>query len=194
MKNIQALCVYCGSTEDVDPIYLEAAKNFGTILAAHGIRLIYGGGGVGLMGAIADAVLAHNGDVTGIMPEFLLDIEVAHEGVTEMIVVDSMHSRKQKMFELADAFVVLPGGFGTLDEVVEILTWKQLCRHDKPILLANIAGYWGPLIALIAAITDEGFAQPQNADLLTTVPSVEAILPALAAAPEPAIHTVTSKV
>jgi len=194
MKNIQAICVYCGSTEDVDPIYLEAAKNFGTILAAHGIRLIYGGGGVGLMGAIADAVLARNGDVTGIMPEFLLDIEVGHEGVTEMIVVDSMHSRKQKMFELADAFVVLPGGFGTLDEVVEILTWKQLCRHDKPILLANIAGYWDPLIALIAAIIDEGFAQPQNADLLTTVPSVEAILPALAAAPEPAIHTVTSKV
>jgi len=194
MKNIQAICVYCGSTEDVDPIYLEAAKNFGTLLAVHGIRLIYGGGGVGLMGAIADAVLARNGDVTGIMPEFLLDIEVGHEGVTEMIVVDSMHSRKQKMFELADAFVVLPGGFGTLDEVVEILTWKQLCRHDKPVLLANIAGYWDPLIALIAAIIDEGFAQPQNADLLTAVPSVEELLPALAAASEPAIHPVTSEI
>ncbi len=194
MKNIQALCVYCGSTEDVDPIYLEAAKNFGTIMAAHGIRLIYGGGGVGLMGAIADAVLARNGDVTGIMPEFLLDIEVGHEGVRDMLIVDSMHSRKQKMFDLADAFIVLPGGFGTLDEVVEILTWKQLCRHDKPVLLANIGGYWDPLITLITSMTHAGFAQPQNVNLLTTVTSVEEILPALAAAAEPAIHAVASEI
>ena len=194
MKNINALCVYCGSTEAVDPVYLEAAKNFGAIMADHGIRLIYGGGGAGLMGAIADAVLARNGNVTGIMPEFLLDIEVGHEGVTEMIVVNSMHSRKQKMFDLADAFVILPGGLGTLDEMIEILTWKQLCRHDKPVLLANVSGYWDPFMALIDSIIYAGFAKPKSAELLTTVASIEEILPALTTAAEPAIHILTREI
>jgi len=194
MKDIQALCVYCGSTESVAPVYLEAAERLGAVLADNGIRLVYGGGGIGLMGAVADGALARGGKVVGIMPEFLLEIEVGHEGVEDMIFVDSMHSRKQKMFDLADAFIVLPGGFGTLDEAIEILTWKQLCRHDKPVVLVNIEGYWDPLQKLIDSLIDGGFARPQNADLLTTVTKVEDILSALAAAPEPMIRTVSSEI
>lgn len=194
MKDIQAICVYCGSAGDVDPVYLEAAKRFGTILADHGIKLIYGGGGVGLMGAVADATLAQGGEVIGVIPSFLLDVEVGHAGVTEMTVVDSMHTRKQKMFDLADAFVVLPGGLGTLEEVLEVLTWKQLHRHDKPILLANIDGYWDPLTAMVNAIIQKGFAKPQCSEFFITVATVEAILPSLAKAADPSIQTVTSEI
>ncbi len=189
MKNVSALCVYCGSSGNVDQVYLEAAEQTGALLAKKGIRLVFGGGGIGLMGTVADAVLAGNGEVIGVMPKFLEDIEVAHERITELIVVDSMHTRKQKMFDLSDAFLVLPGGYGTLDEMIEIITWKQLRRHDKPVLLVNVAGYWDPFQTLVNSIIKKGFARPKDFELFTIVSSVEEILPTLALAPEPMLHT-----
>lgn len=192
MKNVSALCVYCGSSGNVDQVYLEAAEQTGALLAKKGIRLVFGGGGIGLMGTVADAVLAGNGEVIGVMPKFLEDIEVAHERITELIVVDSMHTRKQKMFDLSDAFLVLPGGYGTLDEMIEIITWKQLRRHDKPVLLVNVAGYWDPFQTLVNSIIKKGFARPKDFELFTIVSSVEEILPTLALAPEPMLHTAIS--
>ena len=194
MKNVSALCVYCGSSGNVDQVYLEAAEQTGALLAKKGIRLVFGGGGIGLMGTVADGVLAGNGEVIGVMPKFLEDIEVAHERITELIVVDSMHTRKQKMFDLSDAFLVLPGGYGTLDEMIEIITWKQLRRHDKPVLLVNVAGYWDPFQTLVNSIIKKGFARPKDFDLFTIVSSVEEILPTLALAPEPMLHTAISGV
>jgi hypothetical protein len=148
MSEIKAVCVYCGSSPGTEPAFTEAAKKLGKILAENGVRLVYGGGSVGLMGALAHAVLAHGGEATGIIPEFLMQKERAtHDH--EMIVTRGMHERKRKMFERADAFVALPGGIGTLEELVEQLTWVQLGRHKKPILIANIDGYWNPLLELI---------------------------------------------
>ncbi|MGB1547934.1 MAG: TIGR00730 family Rossman fold protein [Alphaproteobacteria bacterium] len=192
MKNVRAICVYCGSSGRVDPIYLETAREVGRLLAEQGIRLVFGGGGIGLMGAVADATLEGDGEVIGVMPKFLEDIEVAHQRITELIVVDSMHARKQKMFDLADAFLVLPGGYGTLDEMVEMITWKQLRQHDKPILIVNTAGYWDPFAKLVDSIIQHKFARSGDRDLYTMVSSVKEILPALAAAAEPKLHTTSS--
>lgn len=149
MKKINAICVYCGSSPGTEPVFIEAAKHFGKILAESGVRLVYGGGSVGLMGALAESVLDHGGHVTGIIPEFLTKRERPRQLPQELIVTRDMHERKRNMFERADAFVALPGGIGTLEELVEQLTWVQLGRHRKPILIANIAGYWGPLLVLI---------------------------------------------
>ncbi len=149
MNKINAICVYCGSSSGTEPVFIEAAKNFGKILAENGVRLVYGGGSVGLMGALAESVLDHGGHVTGIIPEFLTKRERPRRLPQELIVTRDMHERKRNMFERADAFVALPGGIGTLEELVEQLTWVQLGRHKKPILIANISGYWGPLLALI---------------------------------------------
>jgi uncharacterized protein (TIGR00730 family) len=146
---IRKICVYCGSGPGNDPAYLKAAREFGEILAREKIELIYGGGNVGLMGEIAHAVLAEGGKVTGIIPEFLVAREHAKGNVDHLIVTRDMHERKRKMFELADAFVALPGGVGTLEELVEQLTWAQLGQHKKPILVANIKDFWQPLSALI---------------------------------------------
>jgi uncharacterized protein (TIGR00730 family) len=179
MKEIKRLCVYCGSSGAVETRYREAASELGARLAAAGIELVYGGGRVGLMGLLADAALATNGKVTGIIPRRLLDAEVAHPGVTELVVVDSMHDRKRLMAEEADAFAVLPGGIGTLDELFEMLSWKQLELHDKPILLVDIGGYWAPLRALLDHIVVNGFARPQTRRLLHVVPSVSALMAAL---------------
>ena len=162
MRNIRRLCVYCGSSGAVDRQYREAASELGARLAAAGIGLVYGGGRVGLMGLLADAALAAGGEVTGVIPHRLRDAELAHHGVTELVVVDSMHGRKRVMAERADAFAILPGGVGTLDELFEILSWKQLALHDKPILLVDIAGYWAPLRALLEHIVARGFARPQT--------------------------------
>jgi uncharacterized protein (TIGR00730 family) len=142
---IRRLCVYCGSSPGVDPRYREAARALGGGLAARGIELVYGGGRNGLMGLVADAVLAGGGKVTGVIPLHLQNRELAHVGLSELLVVDSMHERKRVMAERADAFAVLPGGIGTLDETVEILSWRQLGLHDKPIYVVDIAGYWSPL-------------------------------------------------
>jgi uncharacterized protein (TIGR00730 family) len=149
MSKINALCVYCGSSPGIDPAFLTAAQALGKILAENAVRLVYGGGSVGLMGALAHAVLDHGGEVTGVIPEFLIKRERPRRLPQEIIVTADMHERKRIMFDRADGFVALPGGLGTLEELVEQLTWVQLGRHKKPILVANIAGYWNPLLRLI---------------------------------------------
>jgi len=189
MKKIRRLCVYCGSSGAVEASYREAASELGARLGAAGIELVYGGGRVGLMGLLADAVLTTNGKVTGIIPRRLLDAEVAHRGVTELIVVDNMRDRKRLMAEKADAFAVLPGGIGTLDELFEILSWKQLGLHDKPILLVDIGGYWTPLHALLDHIVVTGFAREHTRGLLQVVPNVAALMAALSK--EPAVSRKT---
>jgi hypothetical protein len=189
MRRIRRLCVYCGSSDAVDARYRQVAKELGGRLAAAGIELVYGGGRVGLMGLLANAVLSANGTVIGIIPRRLVDAEVAHTGVTELVVVDSMHDRKRVMAEKADAFAILPGGIGTLDEFFEIVSWKQLSLHDKPILLVDIGDYWVPLRALLDHIVVNGFARPQTRGLLHVVPSVSALMAALSK--EPAISRKT---
>jgi uncharacterized protein (TIGR00730 family) len=180
MQNIRRLCVYCGSSGAVDERYREAARELGAGLATAGIGLVYGGGRVGLMGLLADAVLVAGGEVTGIIPSRLWDAELAHRGVTEPVIVDSMHERKRLMAEKADAFAILPGGIGTLDEMFEILGWKQLDLHRKPIFLVDIGGYWGPLRALLDHIVAHGFARPETRGLLQVVPTVAALMASLA--------------
>jgi len=179
MTEIKRLCVYCGSSGAVEASYREAASELGARLAAAGIELVYGGGRVGLMGLLADAALIGGGKVTGVIPTRLLRAEVAHSGVTELVVVESMHVRKRLMAEKADAFAVLPGGIGTLDELFETLSWKQLDLHDKPILLVDIGGYWAPLRKLLDHIVVNDFAREQTRGLLHVVPSVSALMTAL---------------
>ena len=185
MAAVKRICVYCGSSGRVDEIYRAAATRLGVILAKSGIELIYGGGRIGLMGLMADAALASGGRVTGIIPIHLHDREVGHPGLSELVVVDNMHDRKRRMFELADAFAVLPGGLGTLDETLEIITWKQLGLHDKPVVLVDVAGYWTPLIELFDHIVAAGFAERRSLRLYRVVPRVDDVLGALASAPEP---------
>ncbi len=189
MRNIRRLCVYCGSSGAVDERYREAAKELGAGLATAGVGLVYGGGRVGLMGLLADAVLVAGGEVTGIIPSRLRDAELAHTGVTELVVVDSMHDRKRLMAEKADAFAILPGGIGTLDEFFEIVSWRQLSLHDKPILLVDIGDYWAPLRALLDHIVVNGFARPQTRGFVHVVPSVSALMAALSK--EPAVSRKT---
>jgi uncharacterized protein (TIGR00730 family) len=149
MSEINALCVYCGSSPGTDPAFTAAARALGKALAENNVRLIFGGGSTGIMGTVSEAVLEHGGRVTGIIPDFLVRRERPEQNGTQQIVVPDMHVRKRKMFEMADGFVALPGGIGTLEELVEQLTWVQLGRHKKPILIANIKGYWDPLLTLI---------------------------------------------
>ena len=172
---IRSLCVYCGSWSGTDPSLEEFARTFGSACAARGIELIYGGGGIGLMGTVAEAALADGGRVTGIIPRSLLESEPPFSTVTELVVVDSMHERKRQMFDRADGFVVLPGGLGTLDETIEMITWRQLGFHGKPIVLANVRGYWNPLLTLFDHIVATGFAQPDSHDLYTVADSVDGI-------------------
>jgi uncharacterized protein (TIGR00730 family) len=183
MSHLRRLCVYCGSSGAVEARYREAARELGARLGAAGIELVYGGGRVGLMGLLADAALAAGGRVTGIIPRRLVDAETAHLGVTELVVVDNMHDRKRLMAEKADAFAVLPGGIGTLDELFETLSWKQLGLHDKPLLLVDIGGYWALLRALLDHLVATNFARPQTRELLRVVPSVPALMAVLAEVP-----------
>lgn len=176
---IRTVCVYCGSGAGVDPAYAEAARRFGNILAENRIGLVYGGGCIGLMGEIARAVLEAGGHVTGIIPSFLTEREVMLKDVQELIVVDGMHQRKHLMFSRSDAFVALPGGLGTLEELVEQLTWSQLGQHDKPIVLANIAGFWDPLRALFDHMSDNRFIRAGAELKLQIIDRVEDILPAI---------------
>jgi hypothetical protein len=157
MAHLRSICVYCGSNDGKSPDYPRAAEQLGRDMAEAGIRLVYGGGSVGLMGIVARSVMAHGGEVTGIIPQFLKDREVMLTEVSELIVTADMHERKRIMFERSDAFVALPGGIGTLEEVVEMMTWAQLDQHEKPILIVNINGFWDPLIALFGRMTGEGF-------------------------------------
>ena len=178
-SKIGKICVYCGSGPGTDPAFVAAAQAFGEILTKNGIGLVYGGGGVGIMGAIARAVHDHGGEVTGIIPKFLMSRERALHGTHELIVTHDLHERKRKMFEMADAFVALPGGVGTLEEIVEQMTWAQLGRHKKPILLANIGGFWDPLCALLDHMKKLEFIRGDlNFDLLVA-DTVDDILPML---------------
>lgn len=161
MIKIRNVCVYCGSAEGADPLFLETATALGRSLAEAGIGLVYGGGNHGLMGAVARAVLAHGGRVTGIIPSFLQKRESMIENAQELLVVDDMHTRKRLMFERADAFVALPGGVGTLEELVEQLTWVQLGQHGKPVLIADVGGFWRPLLSLFAHMREHGFIREQ---------------------------------
>jgi len=179
MSKINAICVYCGSSAGTDPAFLEAAQSLGKMLAANGVRLVYGGGSVGLMGALADAVLNHGGVITGVIPEFLTAKERPRRVAQELIVTRDMHERKRTMFDRADAFVALPGGIGTLEEIVEQMTWAQLGRHRKPILFANINGYWDPLLVLIDHMRALKFLQPLPQVDYLVARSSEDILPML---------------
>jgi uncharacterized protein (TIGR00730 family) len=183
MATISRLCVYCGSAGAVDRRYREAARELGECLAERGIELVFGGGRIGLMGVVADAVLAGGGRVTGVIPDRLRDAELAHPGATELIVTGSMHERKRVMAERADAFAVLPGGIGTLDEMFEILTWRQLGLHDKPIFLVDVAGYWQKLRALLDHLVAQHFAADLVPRLLQVVPDIAALMDALGSAP-----------
>ena len=179
MSTIESICVYCASGPGNDPAYIQAATKFGRVLAENGIGLVYGGGSVGLMGAVADSVLDHGGHVTGVIPEFLVDREHMLLRVQERIITPDMHARKQTMFERADAFVALPGGIGTLEELVEQMTWAQLGRHKKPILVLNVLQFWEPLCALIDHMKRLAFIRPAMWVDFLVAETVEEILPML---------------
>src|SRR4030081_1615140 len=182
MNKIKTVCVYCGSGPGTNPRFVEAATELGRMFAENGVSLVYGGGSNGLMGAIAKSTLDHGGNVIGIMPDFLIVSENALARVQELIVTPDMHERKRLMFERSDAFVALPGGIGTLEELVEQMTWKQLGRHSKPVLLANINGFWEPLLALLAHMRATEFIRPSLAVDILKAERVEDILPRLRAA------------
>jgi uncharacterized protein (TIGR00730 family) len=182
MTAIHSVAVFCGSNSGSDPAFAAAARALGRGLAEAGLRLVYGGGRVGLMGAVADAALEAGGEILGVIPEFLTRREVAHTGV-ELTVTDSMHSRKQRMFSEADVFVSLPGGLGTLDETIEIITWRQLGLHDKPVVLCDVAGSTAPLRAAIEAAIGLGFAPARVRDLFLVVDGVAPLLEHLRALP-----------
>ena len=182
---ISSVAVFCGSRFGSRPEYAAQSRALGTALGQAGVRLVYGGGHVGLMGTVADATLAAGGTVTGVIPRFLHSREIMHEGVTDLTVTDRMHDRKARMFACSDAFVVMPGGLGTFDETIEIMTWRQLRQHDKPIYIVNIAGWADPLLAMIDACIEDGFASPSARDLFAVVPDVATLMAALAALPAP---------
>jgi uncharacterized protein (TIGR00730 family) len=179
MSTIKSICVYCASGPGNNPAFAEAAKRFGRILAENGVRLVYGGGSVGLMGTLADSVLDHGGAVTGVIPDFLMNREHMLLRVQERIVTRDMHERKRVMFERADAFVALPGGIGTLEELVEQMTWAQLGRHKKPILILNSEKFWDPLCALIDHMEKLAFIRPGLSVKYLVTERVEDILPKL---------------
>jgi uncharacterized protein (TIGR00730 family) len=167
-KETRSVCVFCASSNGVDPIFLEAARALGTSIAKRGWRLVYGGAEVGLMGVMANAALARGGAVTGVIPRAIVDREIAHRGLTELIETASMHERKAEMAKRADAFLVLPGGLGTLDEMCEILTWALLGIHDKPVVLINTAGYWNRFLHLLDGAVEAGFLRPPHRALCLT--------------------------
>jgi uncharacterized protein (TIGR00730 family) len=185
MPRIQSICVYCGSSNRAPRRHREAAAELGVLMAEAGIELVFGGGRVGLMGAVADGALAAGARVTGIIPEHLLRAEVKHAEVTKLIVTKSMHQRKAQMFKRSDAFVILPGGPGTLDEFFEILTWRQLQLHDKPIVLCGVDGYWKKLVQLVDWFVDNNYTRRDFRHLFTVVERVEDIIPTLLSARKP---------
>ena len=193
-SGLQHICVYCGSGSGRNPAYAEAARELGCMLASARIGLVYGGGSLGLMGEVARSVLDHGGHVTGIIPGFLSEREHMLTEAQELIVVDDMHQRKQLMFTKSDAFVALPGGLGTLEEFVEQLTWSQLGRHRRPIVLANIEGFWNPLLAQFESMVTEGFIRPGLDLNLLVVDRVEDIIPAIEQALALAVPRVEAEV
>lgn len=187
MTALKSVCVYCGSAFGANPNHRGSAERFGELLGRNGIDLVYGGGRVGLMGVIADSALKNGSKVIGVIPEHLQSKEVGHQGISELRIVPNMHERKELMFQLSDAFVILPGGFGTLDEAFEMITWRQLRLHDKPIVLLDNDGYWAPFVRLNEHIVQQGFAKPAALSLYTVIDDVEAVIPALRRAPAPAV-------
>jgi uncharacterized protein (TIGR00730 family) len=181
MATLKRICVFCGSSFGARPAYKQAAEQLGKTLATRGLGLVYGGGNVGLMGAIADATLAAGGEVIGVIPDSLLRREVGHKGLTKLLVVQTMHERKSKMADLADAFIALPGGFGTMEEFCEIVTWSQLGIQQKPCGLLNIDGYWDHLLAMLNHSVDEKFVRPENSELILVARNPDSMLERLMA-------------
>jgi uncharacterized protein (TIGR00730 family) len=178
-----ALCVFCGARFGADPAYRDLAGRLGRLLAENGVTLVYGGGGVGLMGVVANAALAVPGKVVGIIPRFLLDREAGHPNLTETVVVETMHERKLQMFERSDGFVILPGGLGTLEEFFEVLSWRTMGLHDKPIIILDHNGYWDPLVALLNRVVEGSFADRRYLDQIAVVTKLEELLPTIARMP-----------
>ena len=188
MSSIRSVCVYCGSSPGRNGLYLEAGTTLGRAIADAGLRLVYGGGTKGIMGAVAAGAAERGGRIIGIIPRFLIRKEAgehAPQALDEFVVVENMHERKHRMFEESDAFVALPGGVGTLEEIVEIMTWAQLGRHRKPIVFANVAGFWNPMLALIDHMRAEGFVHTSHLVQPIVVDDAAGIVPALLAAAEP---------
>jgi hypothetical protein len=182
---IRSVCVYCGSQPGRNPLYIEAGRALGRSIAEHGLRLVYGGGTRGIMGAVASGVMSNGGRVLGIIPEFLMDKEASKHSLgalTEVVVTENMHQRKHRMFEEADAFVTLPGGIGTLEEIVEIMTWGQLGRHRKPMVFANINKFWEPMLQLVDHMAGEGFIHTAHLVKPMVIDNVDEIVPAILAA------------
>ncbi len=179
MTILSSVCVYCGSSFGADPVYEAAATRLGQLFAERDIRLVYGGGSVGLMGTIAQATLDAGGSVTGIIPQFLEKREVMLSSVDDLIITKDMHERKQLMFRKADAFIALPGGIGTLEEAVEMMTWAQLGQHKKPIALANINGFWSPLLTLLDHMRTQGFIRPETEVPYLVAKGIDDALPLL---------------
>jgi len=176
MTTIRSVCVYCGAHAPQTPAHFHAATQLGELLAVHNITLVYGGARIGMMGVLADSALKNGGKVIGIIPDQLQQSEVGHHGITALHVVPNMHTRKQMMFDWSDAFVVLAGGIGTMDELFEMLTWRQLKIHNKPIILVDTDGYWQPLLALLNHIIDSGYASPKIRELYTVVGDAEGVV------------------
>jgi uncharacterized protein (TIGR00730 family) len=187
-RPLKRICVFCGSRAGADPVYRDAARAVGRLFAEHGITLVFGGGGVGMMGAVAEAVLAAGGEAIGVIPEGLKRKELAFEGLTELIVTNTMHERKQRMADLADGFIALPGGFGTFEEFCEILTWAQLGLHEKPCGLLNVKGYYTPLLALFDHALREGFLKPEYRQLVLTEDDPHKLLAAMRAYRPPTLE------
>ena len=191
MSDIKTACVYCGSSNNVDEIYKDASRELGAVLAKSGVSLVYGGGDVGLMGIVANAVLESGGDAVGIIPGHIAEKEVAHHKLTELHVVDTMHERKQMMVDRADAFIIMPGGLGTMDEFFEIFTWWQLGLHDKPIIIVNVNGYWDALLDLIDNLIENGFAKEADREYLCVINDVKDVPEAFERAPREKIEPQT---
>lgn len=187
MTDIKTLCVYCGSRTSNNKNFINLAKTVGKILGQNQIKLIYGGGNVGLMGILATSVIENSGEVHGIIPAHLDKVEKSHHKITELTVVDNMHQRKRMMFDHSDAFLILPGSIGTLDETIEVITWRQLRLHDKPIILLNYENYWLPLLKLLENIVNFEFTSQSTMDLFHVVNEPEEVLPLLKSLPEPKI-------
>ncbi|MBC8130750.1 MAG: TIGR00730 family Rossman fold protein [Rhizobiaceae bacterium] len=197
MNTIRSICVYCGSSAGRDPSHLAAAELLGTAMGEAGIRLVYGGGTRGIMGAVSDAVIRAGGEVTGIIPRFLIDMEATErelKRLDELIVTADMHERKHLMFERSDAFVALPGGIGTLEELIEIMTWGQLGRHTKPVVIANVGGFWDPLSSLLDHMRDEGYIHTAHQVRPMVIDQVSEIVPALLREARPEGDTVDAAI
>lgn len=177
------VCVYCASSQQADPEFYAAATELGQTLAAAGVAITYGGGAVGLMGSLADAAMRHGGQVFGVLPEFMDELEWGHGAITDLVIVQDMHERKKRMIEMADAIVALPGGCGTLEELLEAITWKRLGLHGKPIVIVNTRDFYAPLIEMLQRTIDERFMRPEHDAMWTVVDRIGEVLPAIEAAP-----------